>query len=486
MKAILVGGGGTARELLRRLGEIWDVTVVSGSASDLERVGRARPFQAVEGDGSSRVTLRRAGLEEADALVAATSDDEVNLEVCRLALQAGVARVVAVASDPERVEDFRRLGVAAIQPASLAARRVEIELETRRVASMAFADGRAEAAEFRIQPDALVCGKALRDLHARSWIVGAILRDGQLIIPHGDTVMRAGDLVTVVGAGTDFGEIVRAFTSGEGRFPLDFGKRVAVALEEGPTLDPAFAEAIHVCRNTKAASLLMVHRDPASLREESRAVAVERLLQEAQTASVGVELRPRPVKKGPLRALGALPASESVGLIVLRMPAGRGPGPLLRAVRAASMARRTGRPVLLARGSHPYRSILVPARRTAAGRAAARAAIDLAGFVKAELRSPAVVDPVFLSGNGHVAVERRVISWLQEEAAIQGVSVSGSVIRGNPVRGLRDAGEQTDLLVLGLGPRRRRMTVVAGIAELVASTSTRSVLLVPSREPTET
>ena len=38
------------------------------------------------------------------------------------------------------------------------------------------------------------------------------------------------------------------------------------------------------------------------------------------------------------------------------------------------------------------------------------------------------------------------------------------------------------LLVLGLGPRRRRLTFAAGVAELVAGTSRKSVLLVPSRE----
>lgn len=482
MKLILVGAGGTARELLRRLGEIWDVTVVTPSGEDLRRVREVRPGRHVEGDGSSRVTLGRAGVDEADAVVAAAADDDVNLEVCRLAHEAGVTRVVAVAHDPERVDDFRRIGVSAIQPASLSARRVEIELETRRVASMAFADGRAEAAEFRIKPDSLVCGRALRELHARSWIVGAILRDGALIIPHGDTVLRAGDLVTVVGAGTDFGEIVRTFTSGEGRFPLDFGKRIAVALDEGGSLPAAFVEAVHVCRNTKAASLLVVHRDPRALHEEGRAAALERLLEQAQESSAGVELRPRPVRRDPLKTLAGLPASESVGLIVIRVAPGRGPMGWLRAARAAALARRSGRPVLLARGSHPYRNILVPARRTAAGRAAVRAAIDLASFVKAELWSPVVVEPTFLSGNGEVSVEKRVISWLQEEAAIQGVSVHGRVIRGNPVRSLRDEGERADLLVLGLGPRRRRFTMGTGVAEYVAGSSSRSVLLVPSRE----
>jgi len=50
-------------------------------------------------------------------------------------------------------------------------------------------------------------------------------------------VIHTGDLVTVVGATSDFPLIVRTFTAGEARFPLDFGKGVLVA----PSPDDATA-----------------------------------------------------------------------------------------------------------------------------------------------------------------------------------------------------------------------------------------------------
>ncbi|NIS37413.1 MAG: hypothetical protein GWO04_49055, partial [Actinobacteria bacterium] len=46
--------------------------------------------------------------------------DEANLEIVQLGLQAGVARVVAVAGDPERTEDYVDLGVAVFSPSRLA------------------------------------------------------------------------------------------------------------------------------------------------------------------------------------------------------------------------------------------------------------------------------------------------------------------------------------------------------------------------------
>jgi len=479
MKAILVGSGGIARQLLQRLGERWVVTMVDTSLERLEAARGLRSFRALEGDGSSLVVLKRAGLEQADAVVAATDDDEANLEICRLALAAGKSRLVAVSNAPERIEMFREIGVTTISPDSLAARRIELNLETRRVSSMAFADGQAEAIEFRIAEDSPVRGKVLSELHAHSWIVGAILRGNQLVIPHGDTVFEAGDLVTVVGAGADFAEIVRTFTSGEGRFPLDFGKRVAVALSSRKDLDGPFREAVQLVRNSRASSVLTVHRNPESLRDEERADQVRELLDAAPELAEGVSLRLRPVESEPAAALAKLPAVESVGVIVVSAPPGGGARSWARIRRAAALVSRTGRPVLISRGSTPYRRILVPARRTSAGRASIRAAIDLARFAKAELRGVAVIDPIFISGPGAPLEAKNSIAWLEEEAAVHGVAVEGVIVRGNPVRMLQREAEQVDLVILGIHARYRPFSLRMGIAGYVARRTDRSVLLIP-------
>ena len=116
MKAIVVGAGGATRELLRRLGEAWTVTVIETSESQLREIEAIKGIHTVSGDGTSRLILQRSGLEEADAVVAASDDDEVNLEVCRLAQQAGVLRIVAIAASPERLDSYRRIGVTAFSP----------------------------------------------------------------------------------------------------------------------------------------------------------------------------------------------------------------------------------------------------------------------------------------------------------------------------------------------------------------------------------
>jgi Trk K+ transport system NAD-binding subunit len=481
MKAIVVGAGGATRELLRRLGTAWDVTVIETSEQRLDDIKGIKGIQTVLGDGTSRLKLQRSGLAEADAVVAASNDDEVNLEVCRLAHEAGVLRVVAIAVHPERLPAYRQMGVTAFSPDSLVSRRVELSLEHRRYTSMAFADGRAEAIEFHLGHDAPILGKPLKEFHAEHWIIGAILRKEELIIPHGDTVLQAGDRVTVVGRGMHFSEIVRTFTYGEARFPLDFGKQVAVVLESEKDLIGPVAEAAHFVRDSAADSLLLIHRDPSTLHDSELAGNISSLLERASSATEGVEVRHFPVTKPPFRILPDICSRESIGVLVLRPPRD---GPILgrfRAHRTIVLARQSRIPVLIARGTYPYKSIIVPARQTQSGLAAERAAIDLARYAHADVTGMAIVDPTFIAGTGAPWKARKDIGWLKQEAAMQHVTVRGKIERGNPVRSFLQSSAAADLLVLGAGEGSARRFGIA-INTHIARRSRKSVLLVPVRE----
>ncbi|MFQ5554590.1 MAG: NAD-binding protein [Acidimicrobiia bacterium] len=479
MKAIVVGAGGTTRELLRRLGDRWDVVVVDMDGESLESVGLIREVIPLRGDGSSGLVLRRAGLEEADALVAATPDDDLNLEAVRIARELGVMRVVATAADPDRVAEYRALDVPVFASDSLTARQVEVLLEPRRVASTTFAQGKAEAIEFHISPDSPVRGKRLRQLHSETWVVAAVLRDGDLIIPKGPTSLEAGDRVTVVGAASDFATIVQTFTGGESRFPLNFGRKAAVVLESDDDVERTVAEAISIVRNSRAEALSVVHRDPAAERDEEKARAINQLLAAIEARSDGVEIESRPVT-GDLRvALLDLARSESIGLVALPAPEGRRLWGRRRASRLVSAYGELEIPLLLCRAQHPYASIVVPARRTEAGEPAGRAAIDLAKTSGASLVGVSAVPPAFVGSAGAVDEARRAAAWLREEAAVQGVTVTRRLRRGNPVRILEEFASTAGLLVLAL-PDLPVRPLFPGITGHLLPRVRSSVLLVPT------
>ncbi len=481
MRAIVVGAGGTTRELLRRLGELWDVSVIDTDPHRFAAAEGIRKFDAIVGDGSSALILRRAGIDDADALVAASDDDDLNLEAVKLAQAAGLLRVVAVAADPDRLADYRALDVPVFAPHQLTARHVEVLLEPRRVASTAFAQGKAEAIEFVVAPDSPVRGKRLRSLHSKTWVVAAVLRDNELIIPQGSTRFEAGDRVTVVGAAADYAGIVNTFTSGESRFPLNFGRKVAVVLDTERDLETSVAEATSLVRNSRAEELMVVHRDLVAERDITRVEAVEQLLEQLEAKADGVAVDVRPVT-GPLQAaLVRLAEDESIGAIAVPAPApGRWFG-RLRVTRAVNLYGKARIPVLLCRSRHPYSSILVPARRTVSGETAGRSAIDLAHTSGATLVGVSVVPPTFVSGVEAVEDARISAAWLREEAAVQGVHVRRRVRRGNPVRVIDELSAGASLLVLTM-PELPMVPWRLGITGHLVQRVHSSVLLVPTPE----
>lgn len=479
MRLIVVGAGGITRDLLRGLGEIWQVSVVDIDSQRLALAKRVRPIDVTIGDGSSRVVLEKAGLDHADALVAATNSDEVNQEACRIAKEAGVFRVVAVAADPEQLGRYRALKLAAYSPDRLTARRIEINLEPRRIASAAFADGMAEAAEFRVEPDSPLVGRSLEDIHLERSLIAAVLRDGGLIIPHGETVLQAGDLVTVVGAVRDHATIVRAFTQGEASFPAGYGRCIAVVVDEAWDLEELLPEAVYLTRNSAAEGILILHRNLESMRDAAHMKELGGLLERIPDFTDQVEVRTRVIERG--ETIRSVVCGENVGVVVMRALSGRRWIRRLRLPRLRKMMRGIGKPILLAAGTQPYRHIVIAPGSTKADQAAGRAAIDLASYGNTRLIGVGAVPPTFMAGEDAVAEATREVNRLREEAAIKNVVLKRRIQRGNPVHIVTDVVNDEGLLVLPLPPRLPGVGAPGAVGHLLIRSKT-SVLLVPEED----
>ena len=69
---------------------------------------------------------------------------------------------------------------------------------------------RFEILDVTVRPESEYADQPFRTMPIRGALIGAIVRDGQAIFPHGDDVLRAGDRVII------FTESARATTGGEG------------------------------------------------------------------------------------------------------------------------------------------------------------------------------------------------------------------------------------------------------------------------------
>jgi trk system potassium uptake protein TrkA len=121
VKVIVIGCGRVGAALALALDrEGWDVVVVDQDEEALERLGDWRKGFVV-GHGIDVEVLRRAGIAEADALVAATNGDNTNIVIAQVAqkrfdIQCVVARIL----DPARAAFYEQQGMQTICPTKTA------------------------------------------------------------------------------------------------------------------------------------------------------------------------------------------------------------------------------------------------------------------------------------------------------------------------------------------------------------------------------
>jgi trk system potassium uptake protein TrkA len=153
----------------------------------------------INADGKDESTLLTHNIQDADAYLALTNDDEHNIIACLLARRLGAAKVVALTDHLNYFTMAQRLGInTLVSPRLTAVDRILQFVRKGRVLSVtSFREEEAEAIELMAAPGSRYVGKKLRDLRLpREAIVGAIVRaNGEVLIPRGDATINAGDRV---------------------------------------------------------------------------------------------------------------------------------------------------------------------------------------------------------------------------------------------------------------------------------------------------
>jgi trk system potassium uptake protein TrkA len=122
VKAIIVGCGRVGSSIALQLArEEWDVTAIDEKVEAHQRLGEHRGGGFVVGHGMDTEILRKAGIEEADAVVVATNGDNTNIVVGQVAqkrfdIQCVVVRIL----DPARAEFYKERGLRTVCPTQTA------------------------------------------------------------------------------------------------------------------------------------------------------------------------------------------------------------------------------------------------------------------------------------------------------------------------------------------------------------------------------
>lgn len=118
MKIIIMGCGSMGAGLASALDmEGHNVVIIDSDASRMGKLSDGFGGMALVGDGTDEEVLKKAGIEEADAFVASTKEDERNAMAAQIAKKVfGIPRVVCRIYDPQKGEFYESLELAAVSP----------------------------------------------------------------------------------------------------------------------------------------------------------------------------------------------------------------------------------------------------------------------------------------------------------------------------------------------------------------------------------
>jgi trk system potassium uptake protein TrkA len=112
--------GAHVAQMLTKAGH--EVTIMDISAGAFRRLGSDFTGTTILGDATDQEVLKRAGIERADAFLAATQGDNRNIMASQIAQHVfGIKRVVTRIYDPLRADTFAELGLQAISPTIIGA-----------------------------------------------------------------------------------------------------------------------------------------------------------------------------------------------------------------------------------------------------------------------------------------------------------------------------------------------------------------------------
>ena len=466
MKVIIVGAHGEAKELINRVSSGWSISVIDLDQEKLRNFTTNRQIDKIQGDATSSLVLKKAGLDEATAIVTLTLSDEVNLEILKIAKQNNILRLSSIINDSSHIDKFKELDVELVEPDILLARRFEHILEPRRVVSQAFAGGRAEALEIEISSDSPVRGKKLREIGSDYYIVGALLRKGKVIIPHGDTEIETGDLVTIVLQSGAFSNVINLFSGSESRFPLEFGKDIVVVLDNEKNLKN-LSESEFFIRNTKATSLKLITKE--DLFDNNLESTEETLKAVLKDQEFDITYKNKISNKD----LENFINENSIGTIFYPVEGSISKSKIKSLI---SIANKSKIPILFSRSTYPYKTIGLLINDNFDENSSNAIAFDLSSTMSAKLVGVIINQPTFLQSDGEQKVSDTV-QKLQDLALSHEVQLDFENFEGNEAKIFTDQTSSYDLSIIGSNSSQSWQD--RKVIEFVSTNSNSSVLYIP-------
>jgi trk system potassium uptake protein TrkA len=198
---ITVAGGGKVGYYLVKtlLPNKHKVVVIEPQKELCEKIANEFNIPVINGDATNIDDLFEAEVSRANIFIALTGKDENNLIACQLAKRNfGVGRTIARVNNPKNIEVFECLGVdIMVSSTSIIADLIEQEVDYSGIKTLTkLKNGKIVVSEILVADSSPACNKSLKEINIPgNCVLISVIRDEEIIIPNGQTVIKSADYV---------------------------------------------------------------------------------------------------------------------------------------------------------------------------------------------------------------------------------------------------------------------------------------------------
>jgi trk system potassium uptake protein TrkA len=223
MKIVIVGAGVVGTHVARQLTEENKSVVLIEKNPEVARVAtNDLDCLVINDDGSHLDVLRQAGMDDCEYFIALTGSDEVNMVTCGMVSgEFANLKTIARVRNPyySSLNVSRRvfMGINYIINPEIEAANTMIRSINEGVVSDLFTleEDKLQMRTVEITKDSPFAGKDLKELRQKldkEFLIPALVRENELIIPSGDIQIKEDDLVYFMGSPKTLDSILGTFT----------------------------------------------------------------------------------------------------------------------------------------------------------------------------------------------------------------------------------------------------------------------------------
>lgn len=203
MRALIIGAGRTGQALAPMLeSQGISVKVIDNNEDNCKAMSlKLKKGLVLHGDGTDIDMLTSEGVSEADTVICTTRDEKQNLLMALVAKHLGAKQTIVRVTRTEYISLMRQVGIdIVLSTRILAAAEVLSFVRSGSVVSVSLLDGaKVQAMEMILPPGSPIEGKPLMKANIpKACLIGAFVRNGQVQIPGGLSVLQAGDNVILI------------------------------------------------------------------------------------------------------------------------------------------------------------------------------------------------------------------------------------------------------------------------------------------------